>query len=53
MGEEPESGGALCGVQRSRFAWNALVIVERPSRTERNGQGNKMLSDLGIDRDDL
>ena len=58
MGEEPELAGALRGFRRRRFAWNALCGRSQNDRQDRKkeiGKGllNKMLADLGIDREEF
>ena len=58
MGEGAGSGGALRGFRRNRFSWNALCRGRRTivkDRKKEIGKGllNKMLADLGIDRDDF
>ena len=58
MGEEPELAGALRGFRRRRFAWNVYAGDRRTTVKDRKkeiGKGllNKMLADLGIDREEF
>ena len=59
MGEGTGSGGTLRRFRRTRFAWAALCRREQRTtvkdRKKEIGKGllNKMLADLGIDRDEF